>query len=159
MASAFQPHLQITDDPSQDQLRGDWSCSQRRLSLVRTISALVAGAISWEAVVAMATLLGRLVWPAYSAVEEQRIFTLDMLVSRLAVGALATLAFGFVAAWVTNGETKSMRLVIFAWLLFSVVDHIIVWEQFPVWYHLFYLAYIIPFALLGSRIKRRFAEQ
>lgn len=129
------------------------------MSLVRTIGALVAGAITWEAVVALATLLGRLVWPAYSAVEEQRIFTMDMLLSRLAVGALATLAFGFVVSWVTKGEAKSMRLVIFAWLLFSVADHIIVWQQFPVWYHLFYLAYIIPLALLGGRIKRRVTGQ
>jgi hypothetical protein len=127
--------------------------------LVRTISALVAGAISWEAVVALATLLGRLVWPAYAAVEEQRIFTMDMLLSRLTVGALATLAFGMVVSWVARDEMKSIRLVIFAWLLFSVADHILVWDQFPVWYHLLYLAYIVPLALLGGRIKRRVSGQ
>lgn len=129
------------------------------MSLVRIIGAAVAGAITWEAVVAVATLMGRLVWPAYAAVEEQRIFSMDMLLSRLAVGALATLAFGIVISLVTKGDTKSIRLIVFAGLLFSVVDHIIVWDQFPVWYHLLYLAYIVPLALLGGRIERRITRQ
>ena len=125
------------------------------MSLLRTFGALVAGAIAWEAVVVLATLMGRLAWPAYAAVEEPRVFTLDMLLSRLAVGSLATLAFGAMVSWVTRGETKSTRMVILAWLLFSVVDHIIVWDQFPVWYHLVYLAYIVPLTLLGGRIARQ----
>lgn len=123
------------------------------MSSVRPIGALVLGAVTWEAVVALATLMGRLVWPDYAAVETQRVFTVEMLLTRLVVGALATLAFGIVASWVTRGEMKSFRLVIFTWLLFSVVDHIIVWDQFPVWYHLLYLAYIVPLALVGGRIK------
>lgn len=129
------------------------------MSLLRIIGAVVAGVITWEAVVALATLMGRLVWPAYAAVEEQRVFTMDMLLSRLAVGALATLAFGIVISLVTRGDAKSIRLIIFAGLLFSVVDHIIVWDQFPAWYHLLYLAYIVPLALLGGRIKRQITGQ
>jgi hypothetical protein len=71
------------------------------------------------------------------------------------VGALATVAFGIVVSWVTKGELKSLRIVIIAWLLFSVVDHIIIWEQFPIWYHVLYLGYIVPLALLGGKIRRR----
>lgn len=129
------------------------------MNWIRTIGAAVAGAITWEAVVAGATLLGRVVWPDYAAVEVQRIFTMDMLVSRLAVGALATLAFGIVIGLVTKGDAKSIRLIVLAGLLFSIVDHIIVWDQFPVWYHLLYLAYIVPVALLGCRIERRIASR
>ena len=78
-----------------------------------------------------------------------------MLVSRLVVGALATLAFGAVAAWIVRGETQLIRPVVLAWLLFSVVDHIIVWNDFPSWYHLLYLAYIVPLALLGAKLMHQ----
>jgi hypothetical protein len=114
--------------------------------------ALAGGALAWQSVVMLATLAGRLVWPAYAKVEIQRVFTLDMLLSRLAVGALATVAFGVAMTWIVRGEMRLIRPVLLAWLLFSIVDHIIVWNDFPIWYHLVYLSYIIPFTLLGARL-------
>jgi hypothetical protein len=120
--------------------------------VIRAICAVVAGAVAWEAVVMLATLAGRFVWPAYAFVERQRAFALDMLFSRLAVGAVATLAFGAVVTWVARGDKRVIRLIIALWLLYSVVDHIIVWDQFPVWYHVLYLAYVVPFAVLGGKL-------
>lgn len=123
--------------------------------MIRSIGALLAGALAWKAVATLATLLGRVIWPAYAAVEVQRVFTLDMLMIRLAVGAVATLAFGAVAAWVARGEQKAISLIIAAWLAYSVIDHVTVWSDFPVWYHLAYLAYVVPLAWLGSRLTTR----
>lgn len=117
--------------------------------------ALVAGVVAWKAVAELATLAGRLVWPAYAAVETQRVFTLDMFLTRLAVGALATLVFGAVVAWVARGERRIIYLIVAVWLLYSVVDHYTVWDQFPVWYHLLYLAYIVPLALFGGKLVER----
>ena len=121
---------------------------------LKAVGAVIAGAVSWEVVVMLATLVGRLIWPAYAVVETQRIFTLDMLLSRLAVGALATLAFGAVVAWVARGDKQMVRAIIALWLTYSVVDHYVVWDQFPVWYHVTYLGYIVPIALLGARLAR-----
>lgn len=123
--------------------------------VIRAIGALVAGVLAWKAVANLATLLGQLMWPAYAAVETQRTFTLDMLLSRLAVGALATVVFGIVVAWVTRGDKKSVALITIMWLAYSVVDHIIVWDDFPVWYHLLYLAYIAPLVLHGAKMVKR----
>lgn len=125
------------------------------MSALRAVGALVAGAVAWKAVVMLATLAGERVWLAYAAVEEQRIFTLDMLLSRLAVGALATLVFGAVAAWVARGDARTVRVILFVWLIYSIVDHYSVWSDFAVWYHLVYLAYIAPLALLGAQLVER----
>jgi hypothetical protein len=125
------------------------------LSVIRGVGAIVAGAVAWEAIVLLATLAGRLVWPAYAAVETERIFTLDMLLSRLAIGALATLVFGAVVAWVALGEKRMIRVILALWLTYSIVDHYLVWDQFPVWYHLVYLIYIVPLVLLGERLTQR----
>lgn len=127
--------------------------------MIRTAAAFIAGALAWKAIATLFTLLGNLVWPAYAAVEVQRTFTLDMLASRLMVGALATLAFGTVAALVAGAERRAFLIALAAWMAFSVVDHYLVWEQFPVWYHLLYLAYIVPVVLLGGRLVRRTATQ
>ena len=117
--------------------------------------ALIAGVLAWKSVAALATLLGRLIWPAYAAVEMQRVFTLDMYVTRLAVGALATLVFGAVVGWIARGEKRTIHLIVALWLIYSMVDHYTVWDQFPVWYHLLYLAYIVPLTLLGARLAER----
>jgi hypothetical protein len=122
--------------------------------VIRAVGAILAGAVAWEAAVLLATLAGRLVWPDYAAVETERNFALDMLLSRLAVGALATLVFGAVVAWVVRGDRRTVRVILALWLTYSVVDHYLVWDQFPVWYHLVYLAYVVPLALLGARLKK-----
>jgi hypothetical protein len=123
--------------------------------MMRAVGAILAGAIAWEAVVLLATLVGRLIWPAYAAVETARIFALDMLLSRLAVGALATLVFGAVVAWVARGDRRMIRVILALWLTYSVVDHYLVWDQFPVWYHLVYLGYIVPLVLFGEKLTQR----
>ncbi len=127
--------------------------------MIRAIGAMIAGAVAWEAVVLLATLAGRIVWPAYAEVEMQRTFALDMLLLRLAVGAAATLAFGMVVTWVARGDKRTIRVIIALGLLYSLVDHFLVWDQFPVWYHLLYLAYIVPLALLGGRLVGRGSAQ
>jgi hypothetical protein len=126
------------------------------MRMIRVLGALVAGAVVWEAIVILSTLAGRFVWPDYAAVETLRVFTLDMLFSRLMVGAIATVAFGAVVAWVARGDKGTFRTALALWLAYSVVDHYFVWDQFPIWYHLLYLAYIVPLAMLGRIFAGRY---
>ena len=123
--------------------------------MVRGIGAMVAGAAAWEAVVMLATFAGRLFWPAYAAVEMRRGFTFDMLISRLAIGAVATLVFGAVVAAIARGEKRTISVILALWLTYSVVDHYTVWDKFPVWYPLTYLGYIVPLVLLGAELAER----
>jgi hypothetical protein len=125
------------------------------MNVIRAIGALVAGFLGWKAVATLATMLGDLIWPAYAAVEQQRTFTLDMYLTRLGVGALATIVFGIAATLVAGGDRRIVRGVLAVWLTYSIVDHYLVWNQFPVWYHLVYLGYIVPFVLLGEALVRR----
>jgi hypothetical protein len=128
------------------------------MNAIRALGALFAGFVGWKAVVTLATMLSELIWPAYAAVEQQRVFTLDMYLSRLGVGALATIVFGGAVALVARGDRRIVRVVLAVWLSYSIVDHYVVWDQFPVWYHLVYLGYIAPLVLLGDALMRRFRE-
>jgi hypothetical protein len=122
---------------------------------IRALGALAAGFLGWKAVATLAAMLGEVVWPAYAAVEQQRVFTLDMYLTRLGVGALANIVFGIAATFVAGGDRRLIRVVLAMWLTYSIVDHYLVWDQFPVWYHLVYLGYIVPLVLLGEALIRR----
>jgi hypothetical protein len=69
-----------------------------RSGIGKAIAGVAAGLAVWIAVVAAAGLIMRSSWPAYASVADAMTFTLPMLLARLSIGALATLAAG----WVTT---------------------------------------------------------
>ena len=122
--------------------------------MARPLGAIVAGFIVWSMVAGFAALAARHGWPAYAAVEKERAYSLWMYLARLAAGMAATLAGGATAAWVDRRSKQTAFMFGALLLLISVVHHIRIWDQYPVWYHLFYLAYIVPLALLGAKLFR-----
>ena len=99
----------------------------------------------------------RVVVPGYVEVEPEKAYSLGMLFARLAVFGTTIVAVAFAAAWVA-------RDVWLAWvagaliLVLSIPDHLypgFVWDDYPVWYHLVYLASILPLALVGGAIRQR----
>jgi hypothetical protein len=76
-----------------------------------------------------------------------------MKLVRLALGALASVCSGFVAAWIANGRrTAAIALGILLLVLF-IPNHYLLWEKFPVWYHLTFLVSLFPLTLLGAMLK------
>jgi hypothetical protein len=72
-----------------------------------------------------------------------------MLCARLGVGVAACIAAGAAAARVTLAASWAAGMLL---LLLSLYDHVlVVWHDYPVWYHLTYLASIVPLTgLAGS---------
>jgi hypothetical protein len=80
-------------------------------------------------------------------------FTLPMMFARLTIGALATLGAGWVTGMIAR---RSMLARVTAGLLLVVVfvpQHIMLWNKFPVWYHLTFLVSLVPLAYLGGQIS------
>ena len=127
----------------------------RRQVGLRTIGAVTAGAVTFEALVLLSLFAARAGWPAYAAAEPSRAFSFTMLLVRLAVAALITLVAGAVAARVDQSTKRAALMFGLALLALSVVWHIRIWYQYPVWYHLCWLACIVPFSVLGGSLVRR----
>jgi hypothetical protein len=53
---------------------------------------------------------------------------------------------------VGRGAKQAVLMFGILLLLISTAEHIRIWEQYPVWYHLFYLAYLMPLTVLGGRL-------
>jgi len=119
--------------------------------MTRAVLAVVAGLVAWIAVVAVAGLIMRSSWPAYARVADAMTFTLPMMLVRLSIGALATLAAGWVTAAIAP-RPMLVRLMPGLILLAAFIpQHIALWNNFPVWYHLTFLLSLVPLTYLGGR--------
>jgi len=122
-----------------------------RSGIGKALLAVVAGLVVWIAVVTVAGLIMRSSWPAYARVADAMTFTLPMMFARLSIGALATLAAGWVTAAIAP-RPMLVRLMPGLILLAAFIpQHIALWNNFPVWYHLTFLLSLVPLTYLGGR--------
>jgi hypothetical protein len=124
----------------------------------RWVASVLVGLVAWICVATAVNFVLRVSWPDYAAVEKSMIFTLDMQVARLLTGAFASLCAGFTAAAIAKGSgTPVMALAVVLVLLFIPV-HYALWDRFPIWYHLVFLASLIPATLFGAAWKVKAAS-
>ena len=121
----------------------------------RGIASVLAGLVAWICVATAVNFALRVSWPAYAAVEKLMAFTLGMQVARLLTGAFASLCAGFVAAVIAKGSGTPVRVLAVVLLLLFVPVHYALWDRFPVWYHIVFLASLMPLTLIGAAWKAK----
>jgi hypothetical protein len=122
-----------------------------RLEMARNFIGVVAGLAAWLIVAIVAGLIMRESWPAYAGVAEAMTFTVPMMIARLSIGAFATLLMGFVTACITRSAVA--RLVAGVILLIAFIpQHVMLWDRFPIWYHLTFLLSLVPLTYAGNRV-------
>jgi hypothetical protein len=126
--------------------------------MARNIIGVVTGLAVWLAIAIVAGLVMRETWPAYASVAEAMTFTLPMMIARLSIGAFATVAMGFVTACITHSAIA--RLIPGIILLIAFIpQHAMLWDKFPLWYHLSFLLSLVPLTYLGNSIARSAMRQ
>jgi hypothetical protein len=123
----------------------------------RIFIAVLAGLLCWAAFGSLLIGALRLFWPAYEAVHPTRDFAFPMLLARLAVGAVATVAAGALVKRVAGTSDREVAVFGGLLLLVSMFDHLQepTWSNYPLWYHLVFLGYLLPLTWLGGRFGRR----
>jgi hypothetical protein len=121
--------------------------------MARKALGVVAGLAVWIAVVTVAGVIIRAAWPAYASVADAMTFTLPMMIARLSIGAVATVVAGWVAAAIARRSRLATLLPGIVLLAGFIPQHIMLWEKFPVWYHLTFLVSLIPLAFLGGKLE------
>jgi hypothetical protein len=123
--------------------------------MARAILGVVAGLLAFAAVAAFAGIIMRGAWPDYARVADAMIFTLPMMLARLSIGAAATIVAGWVTAVISRRSTLVRLAPGLLLLAVFIPEHIMLWEKFPVWYHLTFLLSLIPLTYLGgTRVSR-----
>jgi hypothetical protein len=106
-------------------------------------------------VATLANLLVRALLPGYSAAEPGMTFTLAMMVARLGVGVVASLAAGFACSAVARRNLVAVYGCAALLVLSFLPVHYNLWHTFPLWYHVFFLVTLAPLVLLGAAFQRR----
>lgn len=118
----------------------------------KKILGVVGGLIVWMIVVMVVGETMRRSWPAYANVADAMTFTLPMMIARLSIGALATLAAGLVTALVVPQSTMAKLMPGVLLLIAFIPQHIMLWDKFPIWYHLTFLLSLVPLTWVGGAL-------
>jgi hypothetical protein len=121
--------------------------------MARNVIGIVTGLAAWLAVVVVTGLILRETWPAYASVADAMTFTLPMMIARLSISAFATLAMGFVAACITRSAFARLTPGLILVMAFIPV-HVMLWNKFPIWYHLWFLLSLVPLTYVGNSLAR-----
>jgi len=117
----------------------------------KSILGVVAGLVAWVAIATLAGLILRVAWSDYASVASTPpLFTLPMLIARLAIGAVATLAAGLIATRIAHASRTVRWIPGVVLLALFVPQHVRIWSDFPVWYYLTFLVSLVPLSWLGG---------
>lgn len=71
----------------------------------------------------------------------------------LARSIIATLMAGYLAAYIARGNSNAALILGIILLIVGVAVQYNFWNVSPIWYHLVFLALLIPMSILGGRLK------
>jgi uncharacterized membrane protein YhaH (DUF805 family) len=120
----------------------------------RRIGGAVAGIVAWAVIVTIFNLALRRLWPDYASVEKAMAFTLPMMIARLSISGLSSLASGAAAAAVGRDRLKPSLTSGIVLLVFFIPWHYMLWHRFPIWYHLTFLSSLVILSVIGGRLAR-----
>jgi len=121
----------------------------------RSILAVVAGAVLWLVVVSLLDRVLRLGIPGYTEAEPTFAFTLGMMLARLGIAALSSLAAGAAAALIARSARRAPWITGALFLAMFVPEHVKLWQVLPVWYHLTFLLTLVPLFGAGGWLAQR----
>jgi hypothetical protein len=122
--------------------------------MTRTIIAVIAGYSIWSVLwLAGGALIQTLDPEAY--LEGQPIESLPILLASLALSILCSLCAGAAASRLDRPQaTRTLGWMAGALILTGIGVQVSAWALMPVWYHLSFLALLLPASLLGGRLGR-----
>ena len=120
---------------------------------MRLIGGVIASLVTWAIIATILNLGLRHSWAAYAAVEKVMTFTFPMMVARLGISGVSSLVAGFVAAWVEQRRRAPIISGVILLILFLPV-HYGLWDKFPIWYHLTFLASLPLLGWAGGTLWR-----
>lgn len=123
----------------------------------RSIIAVVVAAVLWVVVVSLLDRVLRVTIAGYAEAEPRFAFTLTMMLARLGIGALSSLAAGSVAAMIARSAARAPWITGAVFLALFVPEHVKLWNVLPAWYHLTFLLTLVPLFGAGGLLARHLA--
>ena len=125
---------------------------------MKIVLGVLVGLVVWFVVATFGNFAIRGLVAGYAEAEPAMRFTLPMLLARLGLGAVSSVAAGFACAALLRSVPVAVKFLAGLLVIFFVPVHYSLWTQFPLWYHAVFLVSLAPLALLGARLARTLAS-
>ena len=133
--------------------------------MLRVILAVIAGFIAWSIMWIGSDQVLMMLSPGWYGAHQEAFqkamfnkseFTPDntILIMHLVRAVIITLMSGFLAAFIARGNKNAPLGLGILLFLFGAMVQAIAWNYIPVWYHIVFLALLIPVSIIGGRLKR-----
>jgi hypothetical protein len=119
---------------------------------LRGCLAVIASFVAWFGVATAGNFVVRWLIPGYTEVERAMDFSFGMLVARLVLAAVTSVAAGAVCAAISRHSRLAAYIFALLLLALFVPVHASLWHKFPIWYHIIFLGTLVPLILLGARL-------
>jgi hypothetical protein len=127
------------------------------IAMKRSILAVVVGVVVWVVAVSLLDRVLRMTIAGYVEAEPKFAFTLSMMLARLGISALSSLAAGAVAALIARSPARAPWITGAVFLVLFVPQHVKLWNVLPVWYHLTFLLTLVPLFGAGGLLAHSLA--
>jgi len=121
--------------------------------MIRSIIGVIVGIVGWFVIATVGNWVLRAAVPGYAESEPTMNFTLAMMLGRLVLGLVSSVGAGFLCAVMARGKTAPKIAAAIILILFLPV-HYMLWDKFPIWYHLFFLITLVPAFLIGAALRK-----
>ena len=133
--------------------------------MVKIVLGVIAGFVAWSILwvgsdqilmVSAPTWYGTHQLDLELARANQEPFNADptLLLFNLIRGVIVTILSGFLAAFIANENRRTPLILGVLLLLVGIGVESMYWSQIPIWYHLIFLAMLVPASIFGGRLKQ-----
>ncbi len=133
--------------------------------MLRIILGIITGFIAWSILWVGSDQIFMSISPSWygnhqyafqAAMVNKTPFTPDttILFMHLLRAAVISIMAGFLAAMVSGENRKAPLYLGILLVLFGAAVEALAWSYLPIWYHIIFLALLIPLTILGGRMKQ-----
>lgn len=121
--------------------------------MLRSILAVIVGFVVWSVLWVGSDAVLSAVSADYA--EGLKNFSTSILLIGIVRSVIISIIAGYVTAFIAGNQAKVLAVFALGVLLlvFGILVQASVWNQIPIWYHLVFLALLIPMSLLGGRFR------
>ena len=126
--------------------------------ILRIGAGVVIQFITWFALGTLCFIAAGIYWPEFAAANRTfnatQVVTFDqsMMIARIALSMVGSVLAAWLAALTVRDNRIAPVIGGLALLALFVPNHIMLWDKFPLWYHLTFLTSLPVLAIVGGRL-------